>query len=259
MKLLYSKNIFLFIVQIFLLQAPFFTACQAQTTPDKPPFHFADSVYIHIDSTENLYLFSPKYREIDLVCGTRPDTLDTNIVLCVPAAFTGKILDTFYHENIAGNHVSKGKFYNGYLCDKNFVGFVYHRDGRKQILPSQQYNALIMSDSNIVAAYEQAALIVADTIFQPTLYQKLEKREVYRALCEMQSGDFCVVMSKMKQTFGDFLKSLKEEIHAKNAIYMDMGPGWNHSWYLGDDKKHHIIFPYSKFSQYQTNWLIFRL
>mgnify|MGYP003417175097 FL=1 len=259
MKLLYSKKIFPFIVQMLFLLPPFYISCQAQTTPEQPPFHFTDSVYIQIDSTENLYLFLPKYRDIELVCGTRPDTLDTNIVLCVPAAFTGKILDTFYHENIAGNHVSKGKFYNGYLCDKNFVGFVYYRNGRKQILPSGQYNALIQSDSNIVAAYEQAALIVSDTIFYPTLYKNLEKREVYRALCEMQDGDFYIVMSKKKHTFGSFLQSLKNEIHAKNAIYMDMGPGWNHSWYLGDDKKHHLIFPYSRFSQYQTNWLIFKL
>lgn len=229
-----------------------------QITPDKPPFHFNDTLFVTIDSTESLYLFAPKFREIALACGVRPDTLDTNIVFCVPAAFTGKILDTFYHENIAGNHVSYGKFYKGYECDKNFAGFLYFRDGRQMILPSEQYNTLIESSSDVLAAYEQAALIVSDTIFYPTLYKNLEKREVYRSICELPDGTFRIVMSKEKQSFGSFLQSLKNEVRARNAIYMDMGPGWNHSWYLGDDKRHHLIFPYSRFSQYQTNWLVFR-
>lgn len=227
-------------------------------TAEKIIFNFQDSLYITIDSTVHLYTFSPKYSSIDLVCGTRPDTLDTNIVFCAPAAFTGKMLDTFYHENIAGNHVSEGKLYMGYVCDKNYAGFIYHTNGQKKILPSALYNAQITSDSTIYAAYEQAALIINGSIFTPTLYKNLKKEEIYRALCELPNGNFIIVMSKEKQSFGDFLQFLIQEIKAKNAIYMDMGNGWNHSWYLGDNNQHHIIFPYAKFTKFQTNWLIFK-
>lgn len=247
---------------VLLILAMLFCNCQSKAQNNDVPaewtFNFQDTMYIHIDSTEHFYIFNPKYTSIDLVCGTRPDTLDHSVVMCVPAAFTGKILDTFFHENIAGHHVSGGNYYKGYECPQNMMGFVYFDDGTWQMLPSVEYNVLIFFRKDVVCAFEQAAVVRCDTIFEPRLYKNLDKKEYFRSLCEMPDGQLRVVMTREKVRFGDYRQWLCDELKVHNSIYMDMGPGWNYSWYLGDNNRHHEIFPMKKFTKNQTNWLIFK-
>lgn len=261
-KLLFLMKLNIKNTFILLILALLFCNCQSKAQNNTPPaewsFHFQDTMYIHIDSTEHFYIFSPKYKSIDLACGTRPDTLDHSVVMCLPAAFTGKILDTFFHENIAGNHVSDGIYFKGYECPQNMMGFVYFADGSWQMLPSADYNSLIFFRKDVVCAFEQAAVVRCDTIFEPRLYKNLDKTEYFRSLCEMPDGQLRVVMTKGKVRFGDYRQWLCDELKVHNSIYMDMGPGWNYSWYLGDNNQHHEIFPIKRFTKNQTNWLIFK-
>ena len=78
---------------------------------------------------DGLVIYTPSYRNIDLVCGTMPSMADTNVIFCSAAAFTGKCLSFFTHRNIAGNHVSGGRLEQGYLCHRNTGAFVYY-DGK---------------------------------------------------------------------------------------------------------------------------------
>jgi hypothetical protein len=40
----------------------------------------------------------------------------------------------------------------------------------------------------------------------------------------------------------------------ENALYMDMGAGWNHSFYRDENGLVHILHP--KGHDYPTNWLV---
>lgn len=44
----------------------------------------------------------------------------------------------------------------------------------------------------------------------------------------------------------------------KNALYLDMGGGWNYSWYRDSVGKAHDIHPQTYGSIYQTNWIVFK-
>jgi len=43
----------------------------------------------------------------------------------------------------------------------------------------------------------------------------------------------------------------------KEAVYCDMGPGWNYSWYRRDDGSVEELFTTP--GRYTTNWITFRL
>ena len=69
---------------------------------------------MRIETTNDLTIYYPQYSDVDLVCGKMPEKTDTNVLFCCEAAFTGELLKEFKHSNIAGHHVSGGKFYRGY-------------------------------------------------------------------------------------------------------------------------------------------------
>lgn len=51
-----------------------------------------------------------------------------------------------------------------------------------------------------------------------------------------------------------FVKALKA-YGVENALYMDMGSGWNHSFYRDNHDSIHVLFP--KTHNYCTNWITF--
>ena len=51
------------------------------------------------------------------------------------------------------------------------------------------------------------------------------------------------------------LRERLEKLGVKNAIYCDMGYGWNYSWYRQDNGKVKELF--STPGKYTTNWLTF--
>ena len=75
---------------------------------------------------------------------------------------------------------------------------------------------------------------------------------VFRALCE-RSGRLCIMEAESWVTFGSFKKKLLEA-GVENAIYMDMGRGWNHSWLRTDTG---VVELHPKEHDYCTNWITF--
>ena len=55
-------------------------------------------------------------------------------------------------------------------------------------------------------------------------------------------------------SFGDFIQALLNE-GVTEAIYLDMGPGWNYSWYRDDSGVPHEIHNHRII--YTTNWITF--
>ena len=75
----------------------------------------------------------------------------------------------------------------------------------------------------------------------------------FRALCELD-GKLCVIESEVDMKFGDFQESLKG-LGVSEAIYLDMGSGWNYAWYRIDDDT--IVGLHPKVHDYCTNWITF--
>ena len=96
-------------------------------------------------------------------------------------------------------------------------------------------------------------IIIYDGKTQPS-FRKLKSRFEYRALCEYR-GKLCVVDSKEVVSYATFISSL-EKIGVTHALYLDMGAGWNHSWYRDNDGK--VVEIHPKTHSYTTNWLVFK-
>ena len=206
---------------------------------------------IHIETTSDLIIYYPQYSDIDLVCEIMPSKNDESVLFCCGAAFTGELLDEFKHSNIAGHHVSGGKFYKGYSCRPNTGCFVYYQNKWKFLL--HNYAAELKLAANNGGMGFGQNMIIYDGKTQPS-FRKLHSKFEYRALCEYH-GKLCVIDSRGVVSYASFINSL-EMIGVTHALYLDMGRGWNHSWYRGNDGK--VVEIHPKTHSYITNWLVFK-
>ena len=65
-----------------------------------------------------------------------------------------------------------------------------------------------------------------------------------------------MIDSKGVVSYASFINSL-EKIGVTHALYLDMGRGWNHSWYR--DNKGTVVEIHPKTHSYTTNWIVFKL
>lgn len=197
-----------------------------------------------------LVVYSPKYSRIDLVCGEMPSINDTSVLFCAEAAYTGELLNKFKHSNIAGDHVSGGVRYKGYPCRRNTGAFVFYNGNFKflydnysaELNNAAQYGGMGFAQECLIHNGKRVPCKRPDT--------NVNK---FRALCEI-NGKLCVVDSKSALQFGFFVAELLK-IGVTNALYLDMGPGWNYSWWRDADNTAHEIHTHK--IPYTTNWVTF--
>ena len=206
---------------------------------------------MRIETTNDLIIYYPQFLSIDLACGKMPEKTETNVLFCCEAAFTGELLKEFKHSNIAGHHVSGGKFYRGYKCKPNTGCFVFYQNQWKFLLHTYA-DELKLAAKNGGMGFGQN-MIIYDGETQPS-FRKLQSKFEYRALCEYH-GKLCVIDSKGVVSYASFIKSL-EKIGVTHALYLDMGRGWNHSWYR--DNNGTVVEIHPKTHSYTTNWLVFK-
>ena len=208
------------------------------------------SNYTKCEEKSNLIIYTPDYSSVDLVCGTMPNQSDKNVIFCAEAAFTGELLKDFKHSNILGDHVSGGMRYKGTGCKRNTGAFVYY-GGKWKFLYKDYSKDLDVAAQNGGMGFGQEMMIHKGKRVQ-TIRKDVNRNE-FRALCELDDK-LCIIDSKGVSAFGDFIKALLDE-GVTEAIYLDMGPGWNYSWYRDYDgviheiHKHRIV--------YTTNWITF--
>jgi hypothetical protein len=212
-----------------------------------------DSCVMVDDSTVNgLIVYYPRFSRIDLVCEKMPSKQDDSIVFCAEAAFTHELLDEFAHSNIDGDHVSGGKRYTGAKCKDNSGAFAWFSDSTWEFV-NGEYSELL--DSVAAAGgmgFGQAIIIHDGESIQPLWREGVNQ---YRALCE-KDGRLCIVDSREEVSYEQFVEML-EAFDPRHALYMDMGAGWNHSWWRDNDGKVHEIHPIAEKSRYCTNWITF--
>ena len=212
----------------------------------------AAPVMIDDTTVEGLIAYYPQFSRIDLVCEKMPGQQDTSIVFCAEAAFTHELLEEFAHSNIDGDHVSGGKRFTGAKCKDNSGAFAWFGDSTWEFV-NGEYNELL--DSVAAAGgmgFGQAIIIHEGESIRPLWRDGVAQ---FRALCE-KDGRLCIVDSRDTVPYERFVAML-EEFAPRHALYMDMGAGWNHSWWRDADGKVHEIHPVAEKSRYCTNWITF--
>ena len=206
--------------------------------------------YTKKDTINNLIVYQPKYKKIDLVCDSMPSKQNKDVIFCCAAAFTGELLDSFKHSNIASDHVSNGIRYKGYKCNRNTGAFVFYNDTFKFVGKDfdQEFNSAAKYNG---MGFAQECMIHNGA--KVTYTRKDSNKNEFRALCNL-NDTLCVIDSNGIIAFGDFVSQLLE-IGVTEALYLDMGPGWNYSWWR--DSLDNAIDIHHKRIPYTTNWITF--
>lgn len=218
----------------------------------------AQAIPVMIDDTtvNGLIAYYPQFSRIDLVCGKMPSQQEDSVIFCAEAAFTHEILDEFAHSNIDGDHVSAGKRYKGAQCKDNSGAFAWFGDSTWEFV-NGEYSELL--DSVAAAGgmgFGQAIIIHDGESIRPLWREAYDDKVThFRALCE-KDGRLCIVDSRDEVNYAKFVELL-EDFAPRHALYMDMGAGWNHSWWRDADGTVHEIHPVAEKSRYCTNWITF--
>lgn len=204
-----------------------------------------------VDSTADVVAYYPQFSRIDLVCDTMPNQDNKQVIFCAEAAFTHELLDEFAHSNIDGDHVSGGQRYTGAQCKDNSGAFISW--GNHWEFVQGDYSAAL----DRAASQDGMGFGQASIIHKGLRVAQLWRSGVnhYRALCEKQ-GQLCIVDSREAVEYSDFVDML-ERYGVNEALYLDMGAGWNHSWWRDAEGTVHEIHPRLDKSRYCTNWIVF--
>ena len=217
-----------------------------------------------VDSRPSLGLkiYYPLFSSIDLRCGDMPSTYELDVVFCAEAAFTHSLLDEFSHSNIDGNHVSGGVWYEGAPCPETDTkvgctgGFVWY-GGKWQFvygLPEAE-EALRWAAFGGGMGFLQEFVLHEGARVPNTRAAVHDEMHFYRVLADLD-GRLCVIDGTALMKFSDFIGKLAE-LGIREALYLDMGAGWNYSWYRDPSGRVHIIHPWIPKSRYCTNWITF--
>lgn len=199
---------------------------------------------------------NPQKAYISMADSVIPSEKDSTIALCVEAAFTGEVLKDFKSTNIGGDYVIDGTFHKGYKCKAN-TGFLYADKSVFTISSSERCPEWIEKAKKNNGVLFQQILIIQNgkDVYRGTPIKPIT-RNIYRAACIMNDGNFAVIQSEKATSLKDFINSLIK-LGVSDALYLDMGTGWNYGWYRPtkcDDPT--ILFDYR--TPYQTNWLLIK-
>lgn len=207
-------------------------------------------VRVEVVDYGRLRAYFPKYSSIDLACGVMPSKGDERVILIAEAAFTGELLEEFKHSNVAGDHVSGGKRYRGFRCSRNSGAFVYYQ-GHPEFFYSDYSNALDMAAAKGGMGFGQEMMIHQGE--EVPHVRKSGNFNEFRALCLLE-GRVAVVDSKGGIKFGEFIEELLKT-GVTEALYLDMGTGWNYSWFRNEYGE--VVEIHDKWTHYATNWITF--
>lgn len=206
---------------------------------------------VKIESTSEVIAYYPGFSRIDLVCGTMPQQSQQEVVLCAEAAFTSRLLDEFSHTNIDGDHVSAGVRHEGAVCKDNSGAFTW-ANGKWNFVMGDYSPALDEAAASGGMGFGQAVIVNNGKAITPLWRNGSHE---YRALCE-KDGRLCIVDSRGSVEYDEFVRRLVN-YGVTHALYLDMGSGWNHSWWRDDNGAVHEIHPRIEKCRYCTNWITF--
>ncbi|MBQ9324860.1 MAG: hypothetical protein IJ246_03710 [Clostridia bacterium] len=201
-------------------------------------------------NTGRVYVIFPEYSEIALVCGNRPSKGDESITWCSGAAFQHDISLGFTHENIDGDHAVSGTLYISPYNKDSFSAFVY-ADGRFAFAFDNPSEAIREAADAGGSGFMQFGLIRdGETVMNISR----PRARCYRTLAEL-NGNLCIIDSVHMMHFEDFMEEL-HRLGVTNAMYMDMGAGWNYSWYRNAYDR--VVTLFGLPVPWSHNWVVFK-
>ena len=236
------------------------TAVSGQSSPD-----------VERLDTMGLIVLYPHYGSVELVCGHRPSTSDRSVLLMAEAAYTRvkPLRKKFRHANIHGIHVTKGRRYEGTPFERKTGAFVWYR-GQYRFFQLSTYDTASQVVTRLpdydrrCRLFDTVAkqkgmgfmqeLIIHQGQLLPTVRKDHEMHQ-YRALCS-HDGQLCIIESDTVVAFGQF-KQMLHSYGVSDALYLDMGGGWNYAWYR-DGNRIVELNPEAYYSRFCTNWIVFR-
>ncbi len=199
--------------------------------------------------TDDLYIYYVNYNDLSFVSGKRPSKDDQDNLMCVAAAFQDTYQLGFSHDNIVGWHASDGQLERGKPQDG--LGAFTYVDGVARIWDTDEAEEAVQNAAAAGGMGFQQFIVLYDG--QHGGHNSDEFR-CYRVLAIL-NGRACIIDSRTQMHYDDFILAL-QNLGVQDALYCDMGSGWNYSWYRGADGKPvdiiGIPWPFSH------NWLVFR-
>ena len=200
--------------------------------------------------TGTVYIFFPEYSEVDLVCEMRPSKSDGTITWCSGAAFQHTVSLGFTQENVEGDHAVNGTLYESPYNKDSYAAFVF-AEGKFSFAFDNPAEAVRKAADAGGSGFMQFGLIrdgeSVMTIDRP-------RARCYRTLAEL-NGNLCVIDSVHMLHFDEFMAEL-HRLGVTNALYMDMGAGWNYSWYRNAAEK--VVTLFGLPVPWSHNWVVFR-
>ena len=200
--------------------------------------------------TGALYVIFPEYSEVDFVCETRPSKSDQSITWCSGAAFQHTVSLGFSQEDVEGDHAIRGALYESPYNWDSFAAFTY---------ADNHFSFEFDDPSGAVRAAAEAG---GSGFMQFGLIRNGEnvksmdrpRARCYRMLAEL-NGNLCIIDSRRMMHFDDFMEEVRR-LGVTNAVYMDMGAGWNYSWYRNAAGR--VVTLFGLPVPWSHNWVIFR-
>lgn len=203
-----------------------------------------------IYKTDSFYVFFPQYTCVDLEYGKRPSKSDKSITWCSGAAFQHDIQLGFSDDNIEGYHASKGVYSDSQYAKEEY-GAVTFYDGTYNFEFDDPESAIKEAAAHGGSGFMQFRMMKDGELVNTFTMPRVRS---YRVIAEV-NGNLCIIDSIEMMQFGDFLDKL-EKLHVTNALYMDMGAGWNYSWYRKVNGKVKTLFGLKV--PWSHNWVVFR-
>ena len=199
--------------------------------------------------TDNLYIFCVNYNDISFVAGEeRPSRDDKSIQMCVAAAFQHKYQLEFREDNIVGLHARDGHLEQGALQEG--LGAFTYVNGTARIWNVDEAAAAVENAAAQGGSGYQQFIVLYDG--QRGSHDSDEFR-CYRVLAILNDRA-CIIDSRTQMHYGEFISAL-EDLGVRDALYCDMGSGWNYSWYRNAEGRPVDIIGMPWF--FSHNWLIF--
>ncbi|MCQ2401228.1 MAG: hypothetical protein MJ059_04830 [Lachnospiraceae bacterium] len=200
--------------------------------------------------TDTFYVFFPEYSHVDLELEKRPRKSDKSITWCSGAAFQHEIEFGFSDVNIEGYHASKGRYSDSPYTKEGFGAVTFYDGGFKFEFDDPE-TAMKEAAAKGGSGFMQFRLLRDG---EPVNSFTMPRVRSYRAIAEI-NGNLCIIDTIEMMHFEDFLTKIKE-LSVTNALYMDMGAGWNYSWYRTDKGNVRSLFGLKV--PWSHNWLVFR-
>lgn len=203
-----------------------------------------------IYNTGTVYVIFPEYKSVELACGKRPSKSDKTITWCSGAAFQHKVSIGFTQENIEGDHASNGEFYESPYEKDSYAAFTF-ANGRFDFEFEDRSKAIREAADAGGSGFMQFALMRDK---RPVMNFDRPRARCYRTLAEL-NGHLCIIDSVKMLHFNEFMSELNR-LGVTNAVYMDMGAGWNYSWYRNAADK--VVTLFGLPVPWSHNWIVFR-